>query len=228
MSKIPEDLRTLVEVELAKPNGNPQGLTIEDTAQLIYLLRKLDRKKGLGTLIFNEIARHSISVAIEFVAFRENPQAGRIEVFIAKRGADELWPGQTHAPGTIIRAGERIKKAFNRLARKEGVSAKSVKFAGVVYVPEDQERGSGLSLVFAVEAQDVGVEAAGRKWISVNEALADTSLHYAHKSIIIPLAMAAAGIVDLAEFKRQLYELHGDGTLHDFEQEFSTIKPEGE
>lgn len=214
---IPVEIRMQVEEAYLKPGGNPQGLDPEETEILICLLRKLDRKKPLGTLIFNEIAKHSVSVAIEFVALRENAY-GDPEVFIIKRGADELWPGQTHAPGTILRAGESLQKGFDRLASKEGVRAKEVTFAGVVYCGEDETRGSGLSLVFAVEAESVGEESENRRWVKVEEALADPNLHYAHKSAIIKMAVAVEGWK--IDYPGILCEIDKVGEVSDFEEEF--------
>jgi ADP-ribose pyrophosphatase YjhB (NUDIX family) len=152
---------------------------------LIFLLRRINPRKPLGSRLFEELARLTWSVAFEAVALRKNTD-GQVEVYLTKRAHTEsayydLW----HVPGSIFRPGESLWDVVDRLRLKEFfIRQQSVKFVKPIYNENDEIRGSILSLVYLVELEE---DDRRGKWYSVDRLPAD--IVQFHKNIVIPEAI---------------------------------------
>ena len=118
--------------------------------KLIDNLNKLDPKKPYGPKLFNALARLTVSVAIECVALQIENQT--TEILLTRRAKNDLlYPWYWHFPGTILRPGEKLTDAFERLAKKEFRTPLKPKkdFIAFCNIP-NCERGHELSLLFRV------------------------------------------------------------------------------
>lgn len=152
---------------------------------LIFLLRRIDPQKPLGSKLFDELARVTWSIAFEAVALRKNTD-GHVEVYLTKRAHDDsvyhdLW----HVPGSIFRPGESLWDVVDRLRSQEfSIAMQSITFVKPLYNEHDELRGSMLSLVYLVELD----EDDGRgKWYSVDALPAD--MVQSHQDTVIPDAV---------------------------------------
>ncbi len=120
--------------------------------QLVQLLSQL--KPGfLPYNIFVQLARLVVMPIIEFVPLRSRGDI--IEVLLLKRSKyDDIWPGEVHAPGTVIRATDNqgeIYKAFQRILIDElqGTTVSDGHFVGTRLHPS--KRGMEHAQVFWIE-----------------------------------------------------------------------------
>jgi hypothetical protein len=124
-------------------------MTDEEIVSLCRLLAKCQPGE-LPIEIFNEIARLTVSLAIEFIPLRYNGQ--QIEVLLIPRPTgDPIWPGMVHTPGTILRPTDTsFEDAFNRLFNDElGIADKpNLLFNG--FNLGTGLRGSTLSLEYII------------------------------------------------------------------------------
>ena len=157
-----------------------------DKRELIKLLNEVDPEHPYGTELFNALARVTVSVAIEAVCLRHNPETKQLEVFMMKRPMDDIaYPGQWHCPGSVLRPGEEIEDAFKRLNQQEfsGILLDK-KFAATVNVP-DEARGHFLSLVYLCELEEN--ENLKGTWFMASD-LPDQTVK-SHRKLIIPSAI---------------------------------------
>lgn len=121
----------------------------------IKALAKIDPSMPYGPELFGAIARVSVSVAFEAVAFRINNKGG-IEVNLRQRESnDPAYPGLWHCPGSVMRSGESFVNVFSRLSDKEfGMIVSGWRFVDFVNSPEE-ERGHFLSLIFLVNLDPI-------------------------------------------------------------------------
>lgn len=78
----------------------------------------INPRRPKGKQFYEAIARHSVSVAIETVCLRTDQQ-GRVWVWLTRRKPDEVYSGQWHSPGSIVRPGESPGHVFERIATNE-------------------------------------------------------------------------------------------------------------
>ncbi len=156
--------------------------------QLFELLGQINPKKPYGTKLFDALARLTVSVAVEAVCLRLNPQTKKAEVYLTQRSMEETaYPGEWHCPGSVFRLGEEDKDVFNRLAEREfGAGMSSARFVANVNHPTEA-RGHFLSLVYLCILYEHR-ELKG-KWFSVNQ-LPEKTVE-CHRYRIIPAAVGA-------------------------------------
>lgn len=120
--------------------------------QLVSLLGKLE-PGFLPYDIFVQIARLTVLPIIEFVPLRVID--GRVEVLLLKRSAnDDIWPGEIHTPGTVIRATDNsgeMYKAFERILNDEMAGTKVTDPYYVGSILHQSKRGMEQAQVFWVE-----------------------------------------------------------------------------
>ncbi len=146
--------------------------------------------KGLGTELFDQVARHSVSYAFEAVAIRRN-ENGHLMVYLMKRRDDDTaYPGQYHCPGSVRRPFEKWGDVATRLSRGEFKAAIS-NFRKVGEIPTNAARGSFVSVVYLINLEG---ETSPEKWFPVNGVIAGSAgipVVDIHQQMLIPLAEAA-------------------------------------
>lgn len=154
--------------------------------ELIQGLKEIDPTKPYGTELFDALARLTVSVAVEAVCLRLNPETDHVEVYMIQRSQDDTaYPGEWHCPGSVLRPTENINDVFNRLAKKEfGVGLKSWQFVDNVNHPTEA-RGHFFSLVYLCSLDEQS-ELKGR-WIPVDQ-LPEKTVE-SHRKRIIPCAL---------------------------------------
>ena len=96
--------------------------------------------------VFAQVARLAVLGSMELVPFRAG--ATEPEILLAQRSPDDLWwPGQWHAPGTIIRATDEEENAHDFAS--PGDRALKAEFAGTIVRtaavrPFDVQRRTGI------------------------------------------------------------------------------------
>lgn len=143
---------------------------------------------GYGTKLYNALARLGMNLAFEAVALRVNQETDKIEVYLRQRTADDAYPLQWHAPGSVMRAdenGENWSKVVSRLAGEFGT--RIVSFEEIGELPTKEERGPFLSKIFLVQLEGDPREDDRHGWYSV-DALPHVTVD-CHKEHIIPLAV---------------------------------------
>ena len=124
--------------------------------QLVELLSRLE-PGFLPYDIFVQLARLATLPIIEFVPLRLN-EKGETEVLLLERSKfDEIWPGEVHTPGTVIRPTDstgEIYKAFERIRKDElmGTKVSDGHFVGTLLHPS--KRGMEHAQIFWVEVID--------------------------------------------------------------------------
>lgn len=143
----------------------------------------------LGTELFDAIARHSVTTAVEAVCLRRG-EGGRVEVLLTQRPPDDTaYPSEWHCPGSVLRPGETYGDVFARLAEREfeGLVA-SWRLVGEINNPEES-RGHFIGRVYVVTAE--GEPKKGR-WFPVDdlpEVIVDQ-----HRKGVIPCAVKAFSV----------------------------------
>ena len=151
----------------------------------VAILALVDPRQPYGTVLFNAIARVSVTMAVEAVVVQRNSASGRLEVLMTQRGPDEAYPGQWHAPGSVFRPFEYPDDVFLRLAKREfGAGIRSATFVGCHFYSE--WRGWYQSLVYLVELDG---ESKDGRFFSVDELPSETVIH--HRDTVIPMAVRA-------------------------------------
>lgn len=154
---------------------------------IAFLLKFLDLRGGKGTLLYNAIARVTVSVAIEAVIFRQDPESGEWEVFLTRRRPDEAYPEQWHCPGSVKRPGESDADVLVRLSRQElgaGIVLSSM-FAGHFESPKEA-RGHFVHLVYFCYATGEIPLDERKRWCLV-DVLPDSTVDH-HREQVIPIA----------------------------------------
>ncbi len=187
VSKRSPDFNTLL--ERIWENG-----AIQDAVKkiLTMLLPLLNPKNNFGTDLFNVMSPYWWTPAIEGVAIRKHPKTKKLQVFLARRAADEsAYPNKLHCPGTGLRSADAFKLApetqFDRLRKIEGFNASDYKFIGLKYTPEE-ERGPYVSLVYLVDPSGLQ-EIAESRWYDWETIKNDPTLVCHHRDSIIPMAI---------------------------------------
>ena len=138
-----------------------------------------------GTPLYNALARLGMNLAFEAVALRENGATGKIEVYLRQRTANEAYPLQWHAPGSVMCVGEDWRKVANRLANEFGTDIVSYEEIGELFTKE--ERGPFLSKIFLVQLDGDPREDDRHHWYPADNLPEVTVDH--HEEHIIPLAV---------------------------------------
>lgn len=154
-------------------------------------------EKGVGTKLFDALAKVTVNVAIEAVCLRINPNTKEVEVYMTQRSqTDTAYPGEWHCPGSIMRPKEEIEDVFSRLEKKEFDSlAHFDEKRFVANVNHSTEaRGHFLSIVYLCElvfnmAGDMEGSHLKGKWFSINN-LPEKTVE-SHVKRIIPTAVGA-------------------------------------
>jgi len=164
---------------------------------LAKLLKLINPKKPLGGILFNAIARVSVTTACEAVILRKN-ELGETEVFLTKRENHEAYAGQEHCPGSVVRPYENIEHVFERIGKNE-IGARITKriFMGVIS-NKIEKRGHFLQLIFKAELSN---EPQYGRWYTI-ENLPSNIISF-HKTHTIPIAMGVykgEGYSDIGQF----------------------------
>ncbi len=173
-----------------KNNIDISKLSLQEVKDLtVVLLNKIalnyNPQKGLGTELFNAIARLKVTMTPEIVCFRKNVTTNILEVYLTSRAlSDTAYPGQWHIPGSAMRSTEEIEDVFLRLEKKEiGLNIVSKKFVFHFNNPKEV-RGHFFSLVyFGILKEGEGLG----KWFSVDNLPLNTVAH--HRDVMIPYAV---------------------------------------
>lgn len=140
-------------------------------------LNKVPREPYNNIPFYNALARFTISIAIDAVILRK--KEGKVEVLLKQRSLGEVYPGQWHCPGTVLRTGEEIASAFARLEKKElGALLKDEPVFVSFLNNLKEERGHFIHLIFLAEL-DVCTQG---EWFSVDKLPEDTIEN--HKAIV--------------------------------------------
>lgn len=172
-----------------KNNIDISNLSLQEVKDFtVVLLNKIalnyNPQKGLGTELFNAIARLKITMTPEIVCFRKHVTTNALEVYLIRRAlSDTAYPGQWHIPGSAMRPTEEIEDVFLRLEEKEiGLNIVSKKFVFHFNNPKEA-RGHFFSLVYLGTLE----EGSGHgKWFAVDGLPLDTVAH--HRDEMIPHA----------------------------------------
>lgn len=124
----------------------------QEEKHLVELLSKLE--PGFYPLeIFLQFARLSVLSIVEFVPLRIHN--GKTEILLLKRPEhDEIWQGEVHTPGTVVRPTDTeggSYQAYERIEKEEllGTKVSSGHFVGSIFHPS--KRGMENAQVFWVE-----------------------------------------------------------------------------
>lgn len=171
--------------------GDQVGAIPQDQArrQAAHALSQVASGPGtaLGTELFDQVARHSVSYAFEAVAMQRD-ETGRLMVYLAKRRDDDTaYPGEYHCPGSVRRPYERLRVVAARLSRVE-FKTELTNIRRVGEIPTFEQRGSFLSVVFLVNLK-MSTTTPPDKWFPIDELPAPIVSH--HRDMVIPLAAAA-------------------------------------
>lgn len=147
----------------------------------VAALKLIDPKKPYNTELFNAIARVSVSVVIEAVCLRRNPNTGKIEAYLVQRALNDVaYPGEWHCPGSVMRPGESEKDIFERLYKREA-KIQPIRFVENYNNPTEA-RGHFFSLIYLCRLESEGQG----KWYPI-DALPEKTVE--HHREIIPIAV---------------------------------------
>lgn len=153
--------------------------------EAIEALVKVDPCQPYGTELFNAIARVSVSVAIEAIGIRRNPESDKLEVLLMKRSVNApAYSSMWHLPGSFLRPGESILDVIDRLAEKEfKASIRFVKQVGLKNNPHEA-RGHVLHILCLIETEDVSAN-----WFPIDKLPEPIVEH--HRQVLIPAGVEA-------------------------------------
>jgi len=163
----------------------------QGNAVLFKALGKIDPKQPYGTELFNALARLTVSVAVEAVCLRLNPEGRGIEVYMIQRSPDDTaYPNEWHCPGSVMRPGEDVADVFSRLSMREFDGAK-LQWRFVANINPSKRkpevRGTFLSMVYLCVLENK--DGLRGKWFPVDELPQNTV--GSHRTRIIPVAVGA-------------------------------------
>lgn len=124
----------------------------DEQKQLVTLLSKLE-PGFLPYPIFKQIARLVVMAIIEVVPLRI--VEGKVQVLLIERPhSDDIWPGELHTPGTVVRAtdlGKDSKGTFDRILNEEldSIEVSDPYFVGTIF--HNGKRGAEFAQIFWVE-----------------------------------------------------------------------------
>lgn len=129
-------------------------MTPAEKVLLLDLLEKLE-PGFLPYEVFKQFARIMALPIAELVPLRVN-EYGEVEVLLLERArTDDIWPGELHVPGTVIRAtDENWEQAFRRIRSDElnGLSISTPRFVETVI--HQSKRGTEVAQVYWVEVTE--------------------------------------------------------------------------
>lgn len=162
--------------------------TSSEYKEMVAELLQRIKPGGYGTKLYNALARLGLNLAMEAVALRVNQKTDKIEVYLRQRTANEAYPFQWHAPGSVMRADENCdnwRTVANRLAGEFGT--KIVSYEEIGELPTKEERGPFLSKIFLVQLEGDPREDDRHCWCPVDDLPRVTVDH--HEEHVIPLAV---------------------------------------
>ncbi len=125
--------------------------------ELVKLLSKLD-PGFLPYEVFKSVARLVVTPIIEFVPLRVRD--GRVEVLLIRRSKhDDIWPGELHTPGTVVRSTDNYGEmhgAYKRIIVEElkGLEISNPHYVGSLF--HEGKRGAEQAQIFWVEVKEDG------------------------------------------------------------------------
>lgn len=136
--------------------------------RLVELLSKLE-PGFLPYDIFIQVARLVTLPIIEFVPLRLNQKAETEVLLLERSKHDEIWPGEIHTPGTVIRPTDsqgKIYMAFERIRKDElmGTEVSDGHYVGSIL--HRSKRGMEHAQIFWVEV--LGDTKAGKFYSAHN------------------------------------------------------------
>lgn len=152
------------------------------------VLNGVDPSKPYGTVLFDAIARLSVSVAIEAFALRRG-EDGILRVFLRRRAMDDTaYPGEWHAPGSIMRSRETVQDVLDRLRGEFGDAVVEHTFVTNCNW-STEKRGHVLSIIYIVELAGDGRLDDTHGWFDVNALPAP--MVDSHRDNMLPMAIEA-------------------------------------
>lgn len=132
---------------------------------IVHLLSLLSPKEPFGSELFDAICRLTVTVAIEAIPWRINPEHNDVEILLIRRKPDEAYAGLLHTPGTAMRCDEDVERdTIPRLLAKE--LGGECEFGSVQFVGNlnntDELRGHYFTPVYIAEV--IGEPANGEWW----------------------------------------------------------------
>jgi hypothetical protein len=156
-------------------------------AIVALLLRFINPRKPYGTRLFNALARVTVSVAFEAMAIRRNKDSGSLEVYLKKRAMnDTAYPGEWHAPGSVMRPREGEIDVFTRLSKNEFMAKVTiVSFIDYLNHPQEQ-RGHFFTPVYLISTEGAKVDET-HGWFPIDQLPTPMVGH--HEKTLIPMAV---------------------------------------
>jgi len=160
-------------------------------AVLAFLLGLLPPASRLGTELVNSIWRQVPMTAVEVPVFRQT--ADGPAVWLARRKADEAYPGLLHCPGTLVWAEDRdLQATVARLGRREYGSEDAIRLLvdrPLEIVVAQEERGTMVSLLFVgYLTNDPPAEVGSWFLVADTATIGDDEIVPDHRDRLIPTA----------------------------------------
>ncbi len=153
---------------------------------MAVLLKGVNPLKKYGTFLFEALARLTVSVSLEAVCVRRDPDTAVIQIALTQRATTESFsPGSWHFPGSFYRPWESSARVLRRLIGREFGRLEFLQAAYVGTYRTDKahkagERGHTHAEVWLIlEAQVSGKVL----WFDHND-LPDSDMFYSHKVFV--------------------------------------------
>lgn len=153
---------------------------------LAWMLNQRGSKQPSGNRLTEAMMRLWPTPAFEAAIFNmdwHNPQ-----IYLRKRGLNEVYPGQWHIPGKLYRCGEQDRDVANRLREEIGTDIET--FVSWGRHITNEARGTVHSHLFMVRslAGPPRID-EGHRWFPIEQL--PSSLVDVHRDVIIPAAIDA-------------------------------------
>ncbi|MCE9642724.1 MAG: hypothetical protein K8Q97_00205 [Candidatus Andersenbacteria bacterium] len=133
-------------------------MTPERSALLAELLEELLKFKRAGNNMPPAVFEASLplfpQLVIEFLVFRSTPSERKIEILLVERPSNVAYPNQWHCPGTFVRPGDAMDRAFERarIGKLGGAIITQIEFlTNQLYVDPNRNDATILRMVYTVQ-----------------------------------------------------------------------------
>lgn len=132
------------------------------------LLRRVDRKRPLGTPLHSATLGLMPGIAFEAVGFREGQNG--TEAYLRQRGSTEpSFRGYWHYPGSFFRNKERREDVMERLVEECGVKIGVLRDCGTHVWEEDERNTTVHSHIHLVEYLNPPLEDETHRWFPLEK-----------------------------------------------------------